>query len=141
MILMLLVACVGEPSSEALALGDAAVFAERAQPVLATCANPACHGNPDRPLEVYAEHLHRLDREDTWRDLPLTPEELWLNQVSASAFALALDAPEDSALLRKPLAPEAGGVMHLGGALFGEPSNPDYRALYDWVRTAWEEAP
>lgn len=137
MIAWLLAGCLAPPEAVEMPLGDPALFAEAAQPVLASCANPACHGDPGRPLEVYAEHLHRLDPDDTWRDLPLTSEEVWLNQCRASAFVVALDDPEDSEILTKPLAPEAGGVAHGGGTWFSDPANPDYQALLSWIDTAW----
>lgn len=40
--------------------------------------------------------------------------------------------PEASALLRKPLAVEAGGAPH-GTKVFASTSDPDYRVLADWI--------
>ncbi len=139
--ILLLLGCLPVTDGAPLPLGDQARFVSEAQPVLAGCANPACHGSADRPLEVYAVHLHRMDPADTWRDLPLTPEELFWNQVRASAFLWDLAAAEESPLLRKPLAPAAGGTEHVGGVRFEDTSDAEYRALAAWIDHALREAP
>jgi hypothetical protein len=132
-------ACAVEvPSAEPWpALGGVEPFAELAQPVLAErCANPSCHGNPDRPLAVFAVHRYRLDPDATFLDAPLTAEELERNFVRAAAFLLEVDAAEDSALLAKALAREAGGSGHDHGAVFTDRAEHDYVQLLDWATLA-----
>jgi len=43
-------------------------------------------------------------------------------------------SPETSRLLRKPLAPEAGGLGHTGGTYWTSPSAPEYQALLKWIQ-------
>ena len=45
--------------------------------------------------------------------------------------------PSASLLLKQPLAPEAGGnEFHSGGRQFASQSDPDWKAIADWVRAA-----
>ncbi len=112
-------------------------FVSEVQPVLAErCANPSCHGLSGRPLEVFAIHLHRLDPADVHRDLPLTDADLRANYHRASAFFLDGDRAEESPLLLKPLATDAGGSEHSGGAQFVDVAEAEYRALLGWIDEA-----
>ena len=43
--------------------------------------------------------------------------------------------PESSRLLRKPLAPGAGGLGHTGGTYFTSTSDPQYQAVLKWIRS------
>ncbi len=45
--------------------------------------------------------------------------------------------PEESKLLRHPLAHEAGGdEFHSGGRQFASKDQPEYKAIADWIRAA-----
>lgn len=116
---------------------DAVSFEESVQPVLETrCANPSCHGNVRRPLEIYAVHQHRLDPADVFLDSPLTGEEMRLNEQRCRVFLMDLDDPADCLLLRKPLSTEAGGAEHGGGNQFEDAGDGEYLALEAWVSSA-----
>ncbi|MFZ5480936.1 MAG: hypothetical protein ACOZNI_29515 [Myxococcota bacterium] len=125
----LLAACVAGPGEGELVPVDTGAFFAEVEPVLGErCANPACHGSADRPLEVYAEHRHRLDTGDAWRDLPLTPDEHAANLLRARGFA-----GPPYAIARKGLAPEAGGMGHGGGAIWLSADEPEYAAILAWA--------
>lgn len=130
--ILLLLACL-EPSEQALSVHDMEAFEEQVQPVLAEgCANPSCHGDPERPLELYATHFHRMDPSMLHRDLPLDEQELRANALRVLSVGLGLE-PAQSPALRKPLAVDAGGQEHVGGELFGDTGAVDYRALRGWL--------
>lgn len=136
-LLLLLTGCIEDPGERALPAGDPIAFEVDVQPVLAaSCANPACHGAVERPLQTYAVRLHRLDPADLYLDAPLTSEELRRNQRSAEAMLSGFAAAADSPLLTKPLAPEQGGSTHTGGVQFHDPTEPGYRALTAWADDA-----
>ena len=130
-----LLSCVNGPGTEPFgSTGSPERFAAEIQPVLASrCANPACHGSADRPLEVFAVHLHRMDPEDTYIDDPLTKAELWQNQWQFATFLIDLDVADNAQVLSKPLAPEAGGLPHQGGVQFQTVENGDYGVLRAWI--------
>ena len=134
--------CVVGPGTGApLPLGDPQVFAEEVQPVLAAgCANPSCHGSADRPLELYAPFMHRLDAERVHLDEPLTETELELNRRRSAALLQDCEDPDLSVLLTKPLAPDAGGCEHEGGVIFEDAWEQDYEALRGWASQAIEQA-
>lgn len=138
------VACVegpGEPVG--LPVADRAGFVAEVEPILGvSCANPSCHGDASRPLEVFAEHAHRLDPEWLHRDLPLTEEEHARNFARARSFLVGVADPDACALLYEPLAPSAGGAGH-GDAIivWEDTTDPDYGVLRAWIATALEEAP
>jgi hypothetical protein len=133
--LSLLAAC-SAPALERVRLPDLdrAVFEREVQPILASqCANPTCHGRPERPLSLFAPGRFRRVPEELHLPGPLTPEELDHNY--RASVALAADpAPGDDALLaRKPLA--GGGLYHGGGAVFDGPTDRSYRTLRAWMET------
>lgn len=43
--------------------------------------------------------------------------------------------PENSRLLRKPLAPAAGGLGHTGGTYWRSRTDPEYLAVLNWIRS------
>lgn len=61
--------------------------------------------------------------------LPLTAEEWKKNFDSARSFMLGVTAPEDSLMLREPV---AGGLPHVEVKLFTT-SDPAYAAIRDWL--------
>lgn len=94
---------------------DENYFRCEVQPVLAAnCAFMACHGNDERPLEIYAAKRYRLGI--TWDDyeLPLTEEELAANFRRVRGFV-----QPQNLLADKPLDTRAGGLFHRGKDLFG----------------------
>lgn len=127
--------CVNGPGEIAIEMpADFDRFIDEVQPELsASCSNPGCHGSVERPLELYAVHQHRLDPDDVYLDDPLTDAELWLNFMRVCGFAIDLDEVEDCEVLRKPLAPEAGGSEHMGGVQFSDVDNPSYEIIFDWL--------
>ncbi len=130
--IVLFLGCLGDNTDVQLDLGDSGEFVETVEPVLtASCANPSCHGNVDRPLQIYAVHRHRMDPADAWADGELTADETRANFLSAAGFSLP-----PSELARKPLDPAVGGMSHLGGVIWQSTEDPDYEAL-----RAWSEAP
>jgi len=48
------------------------------------------------------------------------------------------DTPALSELLRKPLAPAAGGLAHQGGTIFASTADPDYQTILGWISAAPE---
>lgn len=140
MVMLPLLACGLEVEPEPLPpLGDLEIFTRLAQPVLEVrCANPACHGRPDRPLEIYAVQQHRLEESALFSSLPLSSEELWRNALRAAAFVGDLE-DGGSSLLDKPLAESAGGLPHTGGDVLFDASERDYTDLLAWTQTCSDE--
>lgn len=148
MSLILLLGCVVGPGGAPLAVdADPEWFSAEVQPVFeARCANASCHGDPGRPLEIYATHRHRLDPADVYLDAGLTEEELHLNFLKASAFVAELTAlpgvtADDCSLLTKPLDPDDGGAEHGGLVQFFDTEERDYQALRAWIDDALQELP
>ena len=68
-----------------------------------------------------------------------TTVESWSAQAQKTVHGVAINAgaaPADCLLVRKPLAPEAGGTTHLGGVMFADTAEADYRGLLDWIAGA-----
>jgi hypothetical protein len=131
-VILALLACLS-PAEQALELHDLQGFEEQVQPVLAArCANPSCHGDAERPLELYALHFHRMEASMLHRDAPLDERELRANALRLLGVGVGVE-PARSPALRKPLAVDAGGQEHVGGDLFGDTGAVDYRALRSWL--------
>jgi hypothetical protein len=141
----LLAACGPDPGLvQVLPPLDLDGFAQEVGPILeARCANPTCHGNPDRPLSLYAVHLHRLDPADVHRDTPLTAVEVWSNYQQARAMAEPSSDPWTAPLVSKPLADRWGGGHHVGGEIFEDPYDAECAALIRWIEgsAGTEETP
>jgi len=88
------------------------------------CASLDCHGDPGRPLRLYALYGLRASRD--LRGLPITMEELDRNLAAFSA------QPPDR-LLGKPLALDAGGMKHVGGDRWASPDSPEYLCMQAWL--------
>jgi hypothetical protein len=96
---------------------DFPMFRDRVNPLLkGSCAAANCHGTAANELYL------------TCGD---SPEQLRWNYFSASEY-LAQTA-EQSEIVRRTLAPEAGGSFHEGGTIFDSPANDGYRTLVDWA--------
>ncbi len=66
-----------------------------------------------------------------------TPEQSKKNYDNITRMVINKQNPEQSALLKHPLAEEAGGDdFHSGGRQFATKDDPDWKAIADWVRTA-----
>jgi hypothetical protein len=66
-----------------------------------------------------------------------TPEQSRKNFDNITRLVINKQNPDKSALLMHPLAGEAGGDdFHSGGRQFQSQTDPDWKAIADWVRTA-----
>lgn len=128
------------PAPVGLPVGDAAVFAAQAEPVLERrCADASCHADADRAFALYSPGRRRADPERLFLREPLTADELAANARAVAGFALdplragtSLDA---CLVLCKPLAVAAGGCGHVPGALFVGVDERDYQALRGYLAT------
>ncbi len=85
------------------------------QPVLAArCSFMACHGNQERPFQIYAEQRYRLGIDWIDYETPLTEEELEANFQLARGFTQPINL-----MALKPLDTSAGGRFHRGKDLYG----------------------
>ncbi len=128
-----------EPTGDSPAL-DIEAFRCDAQPVLmARCSFYPCHGDPNRPLVVYAPGRLRWDAVPAGtQQAGQTEAELGANYQAAIKFALGAE-PSRSLLVRKPLDVRAGGVYHFGesiyeaGDVFDSTDDPGYQRLLAWL--------
>ncbi len=96
---------------------DFSTFESRVNPVLGgTCGAGNCHGSPGNSLYMTCGK---------------TPQETRWNYFVASDY-LSADT-QSSELLRRPLAPAAGGTYHEGGTIFQSTSDPGYAAILAWA--------
>ncbi len=97
-----------------------ATFQSQVQPILTAhnCGAGSCHGAP---------------QSDFYITCGSSPEQLAFN--FSQAWAFVNDPPDDSPLLRVPLAVEGGGRGHTGGDQFVSTSDPEYLALKAWADT------
>jgi hypothetical protein len=66
-----------------------------------------------------------------------TSEQSRKNYDSITRMVINKQNPEQSALLKHPLAEAAGGdEFHSGGRQFQSTNDPDWKTIADWVRTA-----
>ncbi|HVJ94246.1 MAG TPA: hypothetical protein VM580_30870, partial [Labilithrix sp.] len=80
------------------------------------CAASNCHGTPSNALYFTCGE---------------TPEQLRWNYLAAQEYLAS--TPEQSELLRRPLAPGQGGAYHEGGVIFQSPSDEAYRRFEQWA--------
>ena len=114
--------------------GQLADYRAYVHPVLAAgCASLDCHGQPGRPMRLYAKHGLRL--EASLRGQDERDDELIFNMKAIAALDPEVATIADHLLLLKPLAVAAGGLHHLGGDLWPSPTDPAYRCLEAWLRT------
>ena len=85
--------------------------------LLRDCGFHACHGAPERFFRVVGPGRVRLDPDSAAFD-GVTGDEASASYQSALTM-LDADHPEESLLLKKPLAIEAGGSSHGGNDPFG----------------------
>ena len=102
----------GDPATD-----DYQAFAADAGPVLAaSCAAGNCHGAPSNPLYLTCG---------------TTPEQVRWNYFAASDY-VSVDVSA-SEILRRALAPHAGGSFHEGGTVFKTRNDPGYLSLQSWA--------
>jgi hypothetical protein len=130
-------AAVDDPPAPVPSMGlDEAVFRCKVEPVLARqCSYSACHGLAGSPFRVYSPGKLRatVPADIDAAIAPLTAAEHHANYLSATGFKFAAPDPIDNLLLRKPLAPTAGGYAHGGGAIFPGTDNAEWMAIHDWL--------
>jgi hypothetical protein len=115
------------PSTDSL---DLQLFRTRIQPIFlkkkeghARCI--VCHTRATTPFRLQPLRAKGA----TWTD-----EETRLN-FEAAAKLVAPGKPLESRLLRMPLVEEAGGTaFHPGGKHWESTDDPDFQALFEWVR-------
>jgi hypothetical protein len=99
---------------------DFATFKMVAEPILqSTCANGNCHGTTVNALYFACGS---------------TPEEVRWNYFAAIGYLAA--TPEQSEIVRRPLATSQGGSYHEGGALFASVQDSKYQSLLKWAQCA-----
>jgi hypothetical protein len=135
-------ACTENEEPSGFAQRDFMRFQREVYPVLLRdCAFSQCHGARDRFFRVWGPGRERLASPMTG----ILPEAFGLpaGHELSSSYALAQSMidearPEESLLLRKPLAVEAGGAGHLGVDKYGRDvyrtkRDAGYIALARWV--------
>lgn len=96
---------------------DWSTFQSQAEPVLAnTCAAGNCHGTLANALYLTCGR---------------SPEEVRWNYFVASNYLAP--TPEESELLRRPLATSEGGSYHEGGPIYASVNDSSYTAVKTWL--------
>lgn len=114
---------------------DRAAFERDIEPIVERqCADPTCHGRPERPLSLYAPLRWRADASRTHLPELLTADEVTHNWTAACLCASYPTRGEESLFAKKPLA--GAGLYHGGGAQWDGPTDPSYRAVLAWIRGA-----
>jgi hypothetical protein len=96
---------------------DWPTFQQSAEPLLASsCSGGNCHGTSVNALYLTCGS---------------TPQEIRWNYFAASNYLSA--TPQQSEIVRRPLATSQGGSYHEGGPLFSSVQDPNYQALLQWA--------
>lgn len=112
---------------------DHDVFKASIQPILdnRTCADSGCHirskSNPNSGGPGGSLRLFDCDEGPVCTD-----EQLQSNHDSSAGMANLVN-PGDSKLLTKPLGLAGGGLQHLGGTVFPDPTDADYLTILSWI--------
>lgn len=110
---------------------DRGVFVDTVQPILAErCANPSCHGRPERPLSIFAPLRFRSDDSRRYLDEPLARNEIDHNYMACVVFSTEAAQASEALLIAKPLAEIR---YHGGGAIFDSTDDPDYQRMLEWI--------
>lgn len=134
-VIAVLVSCIGcAPAQSAVEndSGDVANYEQYVHPLLeGSCATLDCHGNPGRPLRLYAETGLRIadDLRGPGQDptMPITDDELAANV--ASIVGIGRDM-----VLFKPLSNTGGGIHHKGGQVWSGTDDDAYRCVRSWFK-------
>ncbi len=130
--------CTASPENANPPSLDACAFERDVYPVLARdCGFPACHGSSERSFQVWAPGRTRHDGEGPFE--PPSAVEIERTYDRARSVLALARTPEDSLLLRKPLAVAEGGAAHmgvdaLGHAVYATRDAPGFVALATWAR-------
>ncbi|MCC7537938.1 MAG: hypothetical protein IT379_17060 [Deltaproteobacteria bacterium] len=129
-----LAACTGpDPGTADVRLLDVAAYRAHVHAVLEpSCATLDCHGDPGRPLRLYAETGLREDDSLRSAKAPLTDAEAIANVESAAGLDPEVRADESRVLL-KPLAERAGGMHHVGGDIWQTRDDDAYVCVAAWL--------
>lgn len=101
------------------------------------CASLDCHGDMGRTLRLYAYRGLRLQA--VLRNQSLSSFEIADNVLSLSAFDTLGGPIEDNEVLLKGLAVDAGGMAHVGGAVWESTEDPGYRCIAAWLEGKSDE--
>lgn len=97
---------------------DYALFKDKVGPVLKeSCAAGNCHGTPTNTLYLTCNDTEEQKRHNYY-----------------AARDYLAQSPEESELLRRPLAPSQGGAFHEGGVVFETQGDSGYAAIEEWAR-------
>ncbi|HLV64526.1 MAG TPA: hypothetical protein VKY73_01885 [Polyangiaceae bacterium] len=97
---------------------DYELFARDVNPLLGTrCAAGNCHGLPSNTLYLTCGTTEEQKR--------------WNYFAVRDYVSIDADASE---IVRRVLAPSAGGTYHEGGTIFNSSSDPDYQKILEWAR-------
>jgi hypothetical protein len=103
------------PAAEPPAFAE---FVEKVQPILGkSCSAGSCHGAAVADLALTCGDTDEQRK--------------WNARVAAEYLS---DPPEQSELLRRALATNAGGAYHSGGEIFASTSDERYQALLAWAK-------
>jgi hypothetical protein len=140
-----LVGCGGDAPELVVAQADFPRFQSQVYPVLLRdCSFIACHGSSERFFQVYGPGRARLDPMTGSLD-EVTMDEL-IQSYNRALSMIDVQSPSRSLLLRKPLAPSAGGSGHEGvdawmRDVYASKQEPGYVALEVWVLAATAAVP
>jgi hypothetical protein len=123
-LIVALAACTGENAETQVAPRlDVSEYSRSVHPILeARCATLDCHGDPGRPLRLYAET--GLRAADSLRGQPITADEL-----AANVRAIAAVDPAGELVLQKPL----GVIQHQGGVVWPATDAPQPTCVSGWL--------
>jgi hypothetical protein len=97
---------------------DFTTFKDKAEPIIgSTCSAGNCHGS-------YVNALYFT--------CGASPEEVRWNYFAAAQYLAT--TPQESELLRRPLATAQGGSYHEGGPLYTSVQDASYQAILDWAK-------
>jgi hypothetical protein len=128
--------------------GDINEFTNVVMPVLARdCGFQACHGSSERFFRIYGIGRQRIPTVGITECLKGSPPPCYYDQLNGSERDYSLQLaesfvdpanPNESLLLRKPLAVEAGGSDHAGVDKYGRnvyrtPDDQGFLVLQRWV--------
>lgn len=123
--------CAEEQATPVAARRAFSAYRMEVYPVLlADCGFAACHGAPERFFRVYGPGRTRLPNSDGTVPEPFDTSTAAEQELTYQLALSMIDENnrEDSLLLRKPLAVEAGGYGHLGVDNYGRDV---YRTTHD----------
>lgn len=131
------ISCADETTELTIGMPDRAQFDAEVYPVLLRdCAFHACHGSTERFLQVFGPGRGRIAPDLKAVD-PAAPIEL-MHSYDRARSMIDTRHPEQSLILRKPLAVNAGGSGHegadeLGRNVYQTKLEPGYAAIERWV--------